>query len=202
MAAETFVQLRVPAAHLAFGALTRRPGRTADILVEPVIRKPQQQAFRSLAILKGIEPSDIQRLTVELEARYVAATRLGDAAGDRLAFEIDHDKMPEGLFGTLIAFQAAFGPAWLHFSKGTLMARAKALHEPEESARRLRQALRMAGIKGTVRIVELDGEQLTAWRQLILWHAATADPSALESPESLARELRDRQPAAEDARRA
>lgn len=187
VARETFVQLRAPAAHLAFGTLTRRPGRAADVLVESIVRKPQRRAFRSLAILHGVAPQDLQRLVVELEARYVAATRADPddgvpgapvAAGGKLAkvaFEIDHEKLPEPLFGTLVAFQAAFGPAWLHFEKGHMVARAQALQDPQDAARRLRQALRMAGVKGTVQVVELDGDDLAAWTQLKLWREATAN---------------------------
>lgn len=187
MGRETFVQLRASAAHLAFGSLTRRPGRAADLLVESLVRKPQRPAFRALAILHGVAPQDLQRLVVELEARYLAGPRTDPSGGapgsptaaggklTKVAFEIDHDKLPEPLFGTLVAFQAAFGPAWLHFEKGHMVARAQALRDPEDAARRLRQALRMAGVKGTVQVVALDGDDLAPWTQLRMWREATAN---------------------------
>jgi hypothetical protein len=179
---QAFVQLRVPAAHMAFGIATRGAGQSADVLVEGIVRKPQKRAFRSLAILHGVEPERVNALAVELEARYVAASRLETGPQAKIMFEIDHDKLPEGLLGTLIAFQASFGPAWLHFERGKMVARAQALQDSQEAARRLRQSLRLAGIRGTVQVVNLEPAQLAAWQQLTMWRATTMDSTDMVVP--------------------
>ena len=126
--------------------------------------------FRSLALLHGVTGQDVRRLSQELQARYIAATRLQEADQGRLVFEIDHERLPEPMFGALLAFQATFGPVWMHFAAGKLWMRAQTVDcSPEDCIGKLAQALAMAEIKAHVQVVELGERALGPWRKLMRW---------------------------------
>lgn len=177
MDAQTFVQVRMPARHLVFASLTTSRGRTADLLVEPVVRRPQTLAFRTLAMLQGIGPAEMRQLAEALQARYLAASRSIEPETGRLVVDIDHDRLPEPLFGALLAFQATSGPVWMHFASGRLVMRAPALgFAPTSFTARLRQALAMAKVPGTVQVARVAGDDLEPWRRLNAWRAILEPP--------------------------
>ena len=175
-----FVQMTVPAGHLVMGAATRRPGRSADALVEGQVEGTSHPVFRARVLLRGLDPDAVQALQQALSRRYAAPVMV---EGDRLRYDIRHGEVGDALLGVLFAFQAMFGPVWMRFAQGRLTLRAQAVGCTSlECAARLRKALRMAGIRRQVRVVAVPSAQLQAWRELAAWRAAEEGVPAPASP--------------------
>lgn len=159
-----FVQLRIPGTHLLLGAATRAPGRSADALVESLVREPLEPVFRVWAVVRGLQDPELKRLAADVSARYAGPVRHEEA---RLSFDVRPHDLPDALFGILLAFQSSFGPVWMHFAQGRLTMRARAVDCTEqECAVRMRQALRLAQVRRQVRVVTLRQEELSAWHGL------------------------------------
>lgn len=181
---QTFVQVRLPARNLVLGDVTRRTGSQADALVESVIRKSQDPAFRVWSFVKGLEADDLQDLAGRIEERYAVTPRLSKAdSGHHVVFDVFPRDIQDRFWGALLAFQTSFGPPWLQFAGGEVTLRAQGTDcEPAECAARLERALSLARTEATVEIVNVPETQLAELRRLNDWRESEADTEPPAKP--------------------
>ena len=168
---QTFVQVRLPARNLVLGDATRRKGSQADALVESVVRRSQDPAFRVWSYLKGLGPDEVQDLTAKIEQRYSVTPRLATAGGGHhVVYDVFPRHIQDTFWGALLAFQTSFGPPWLQFAGGQVTLRAQGVDcEPPECAARLERALSLAKAEAKVEIVSVPDAELTDLRRLNEW---------------------------------
>lgn len=173
-----YVQVRLPAKGLVLATAVHRPGAHIDALVESDVGANDQPIFRVWGLVDGVTREDMETLQTKLEARYDVRTRVEQAgSGFRLLYEVEPQKLSDPFWGTLLAFQASFGPPWLHFSAGEVTMRAQSVDgSPEECATRLRNTLQLAEEPHDVEVVVVPPPAikkiaaLEAWRESVLGH--------------------------------
>jgi hypothetical protein len=178
----TFVQVRLPAKNLVLGSATRSKGK-AQALVEPVVRKSQDTAFRVWSLVKGFEAADLQRLVADIEERYSVTPRVSETeSGQRVVYDVLPHHLHDSFWGALLAFQTTFGPPWLQFAGGDVTFRAQGVDcEPPECAARLERALALADTKATVEIVQVPDSELADLRRINEWRESELE-GTMDSP--------------------
>lgn len=170
MAEHTFIQVQLPAQNLVLGSATKTKGQ-AQALVESVVRKTQQPAFRVWSLVKGLEPKDLKGVASSIEERYSVSPRLKETElGHRIVYDVFPHHIKDDFWGTLLAFQTSFGPPWLLFKGGRVTVRAQGIDcEPPECAERLAKTLQLANAKVDVEIVQVPEDEMVEVRKLDEW---------------------------------
>lgn len=182
MAMHTFLQVRLPARTMALGVATTRKGE-AEALVEPVVRKTQEAAFRVWALVKGLSASEMHDLSEAIREKYSVTPRVKETEqGHRVLYDAVPRHLQDNLWGILLAFQTSFAPPWLGFKGGHVTLRAQGVGcEPKECAARLQRALDLAGAGVRVEIVQVPDEGLAVLHGLNAWRESEVG-EPLETP--------------------